>query len=394
MIKQSQQLSHILENFKRIREQRGLSTTRIEEILLLGPGWLESIESGAVSISIEMLLSLLKASDILVSDLIAGVPEENDQQFPRNIYAEQSETDIIVRFKYAAYDAEYQLPNATIDQFNQITKVLRDKLAQLVNADGVSKETIKTKAVVGAFESAIELWPNANPSDVWWFIVYRAYLDPFNHPAAFSRLNFEQSWKRTGGWALEEILVRHYATALKNKGINLFIASTDRRDELLSQAKTVEHRLEADKADVILTGDTPEGEVFFGIVHVKASFAERRTDDVPMSKALVDAGYISPLWTMDCKSMPNVKPSNKGELGKVKPAVGKDTRSAKRKDIEDDAFFSACFSYNKNTKPTPNEQVANARIIVCGFANAETDAFHTFIVSEWERFQAENISVL
>jgi len=60
----------------------------------------------------------------------------------------------------------------------------------------------------------MELWPHANPSDIWWFVVSRAYHDPFNHPAHYARLDLGQSWKRTGGWALEEVLVRHYGPAL------------------------------------------------------------------------------------------------------------------------------------------------------------------------------------
>ena len=41
-------------------------------------------------------------------------------------------------------------------------------------------------------------------------IVSPASCDPFNHPAKFSRLDLGQSWKRTGGWPLEEILVLHH----------------------------------------------------------------------------------------------------------------------------------------------------------------------------------------
>ena len=128
-------------------------------------------------------------------------------------------------------------------------------------------------------------------------------------------------------------------------------------------------------------------DVFFGVVHVKASFAERRTDDVPMSKALVDGGYASPLWTMDCKSSPSSSPRNKGELGELKGNGIKDKRSAKRKDIEDDAYFSACFSYNRKTKPTPINQASNARIYLCDFNSADSDAFFDFVCESWDRFK-------
>jgi hypothetical protein len=137
-----------------------------------------------------------------------------------------------------------------------------------------------------------------------------------------------------------------------------------------------------------LVGVTDTGPVCFGVVHVKASFAERRTDDVPMSKALVEAGYCSPLWTMDCKSSPSPLPINRGELGPAKPTIGVDRRSAKRKDIEDDGYFSACFSYNRNTVPTPATQDAAGRIMICDFTNPSDDAFVKFIQAEWERFKS------
>ncbi|PID50431.1 MAG: hypothetical protein CR991_01500 [Proteobacteria bacterium] len=380
------QLKELLETFKLKRLENGIETKEIEEELIWGPGWLDAIEDGSVSISMETFFAILKSAKISLADISTHLTSVNAQEPPRNIEAIQSGKNLRIIFKYAKHDAIYNLKNATEEQFESVVKALRDGLAKLVNVNEDQKEAIKTEAVATSFQKAVSYWPHANPSDIWWFVIYRAYLDPFNHPSIFSRLSFEQSWKRTGGWALEEILVRHYSPSLKKKGINLFIAPNERRGQLLSQAN-VNHRLEADKADVFLTGIIDGEEIFFGIVHVKASFAERRTDDVPMSKALVDAGYVSPLWTMDYKSSPSARPVNKGELGVTKAEKGKDKRSAKRKDIEDDAFFSACFSYNHNTNPTPLNQNSNASIYICGFNNPDSDAFFNFICSSWEHFK-------
>lgn len=386
MNKISPQLKELLQAFRRARLERNIGSADIESELILGPGWLEDIENGKVSISLEMFFAILKTAKISLSELSINLKAPNTQEVPRNISAVQQGQDLKVIFNYAKHDAMYKLPNATVKQFDNVVKTLRDGLSRLVTVEDNLKEAIKTEAVASAFKKAVEYWPTANPSDIWWFVIYRAYLDPFNHPAIFSRLSFEQSWKRTGGWALEEILVRHYAPSLKKKGINIFIAPNEQRAGLLAQAK-VKHRLEGDKADVFLTGNKNGKQVFFGVVHVKASFAERRTDDVPMSKALVDAGYASPLWTMDCKSSPSARPENKGELGDVKVENGTDKRSAKRKDIEDDAFFSACFSYNHNTKPTPTKQKSNARIFLCDFNKPDSDTFYNFICASWDRFK-------
>ena len=116
----------------------------------------------------------------------------------------------------------------------------------------------------------------------------RAFCDPYNHPAQFARLNLDQSWKRTSGWALEVVLVRHYGTFLKENGVDLYIAASSAKQEIVDSLKLAD-RVEADKIDVVLSGDTPSGPQFFGVVHVKASFAERRTDDVPLSTALTNA---------------------------------------------------------------------------------------------------------
>lgn len=388
MNKQSELLSKLLGRLKEKRTKKNITNEDIEQSLIIGPGWIDSFENGDVSITLEMLLSVLKEIDVSISDITQNLNIINYQEFPRNIYAKKKGFGIDVYFKYAKHDAIYFLASATVKKFNQVIRELRNGLAKLVSESEDQSEALKTEAVAKAFIKAVKFWPHANPSDIWWFIIYRAYCDPFNHPAKYSRLSFEQSWKRTGGWALEEILVRHYGPALKKRGIRLFIASYDERERLLDQAQ-VSDRLEADKADVLLTGIIDGKERFFGVVHVKASFAERRTDDVPMSKALVESGYVSPLWTMDCKSTPSPTPFNKGELG-VSKGKKEDKRSAKRKDIEDDGYFSSCFSYNKNTIPTPDTQDTNSRIFVCDFNSPSEDGFCKFMVDKWLQFSAAN----
>ena len=111
------------------------------------------------------------------------------------------------------------------------------------------------------------------------------------------------------------------------------------------------------------------------MVHVKASLAERRTDDVPMSQALMEQGYVSLFWTMDVKSFPGERPENSGEFGEADI----EELSDKRRDFEEHGHFSACFSYNRNTKPTQQRQGLAARIFVCDFTNPDDD-FSQFLV--------------
>jgi transcriptional regulator with XRE-family HTH domain len=375
-------LQALLRNLGTLRVKAGLTHAQLEERLILGPGWISRFESGETIPSVDMVLAILHETNATLPDLLQGLPEPEAAAVERSIFAEQAGNNITVHFRYTDSDARYTLQNSTIEDFETVIKALRNGLAQLAGAtdeEGEQSKAIKTDAVARSFMTAVRLWPHANPSDLWWFIIYRAYCDPYNHPAKFARLDFTQSWKRTGGWALEEVLARHYGPFLKQHGVNLFIADGATKHRLV-QTLNLTDRVEADKVDVVLTGDTPNGQKLFGVVHVKASFAERRTDDVPLSAALTKAGYTSPLWTMDCKSMPGPNPVNRGELGGVEGR-----RSAKRKDIEEEAFFTGCFSYNTNTFASAANLPVERRVNVCNFSNPD-DVFSRFIISRWQTF--------
>ncbi len=373
-----------LTRLRELREHAGLTTEQMDGHLLIGPGWTAVFESGTIVPSMDVLLAMLNVLGVPPSSFFANIPGDKSVHVVRALRAEARGHDVVLHFGYADYDASHCIEGATLDQFRDVVKQLQGGLAQTVSEHVKGRiQAVQRDAVVRAFLRAVELWPEVNPSDLWWFLIYRAYCDPFNHPASSARRDLGQSWKRTAGWALEEVLVRHYRPFLEPKGIRLAIEHSPRKKELLEQLN-IEERLEPDKVDVLLTAMSSGQEVCFGVVHVKASFAERRTDDVPMSRALVDAGYTSPLWTMDCKSTPSANPTNHGELG-CALGDGADRRSAKRKDIEVDGYFSACFSYNSNTIPTPPDQDAKARICVCDFKDPDDD-FARFIVSEWQRF--------
>ncbi|MDZ4153994.1 helix-turn-helix domain-containing protein [Methylicorpusculum sp.] len=383
MTEASGYLKALLLNLRTLREKAGLTASDLEERLILGPGWITRFEEGKTVPNIDMLFAIVHESGANINDLFDELTESPEAaEIERFIFAEQSGNNIVINFRYARFDAEYTLPNSTIDEFEEVIKTLRNGLSRIVIADDSISQAIKADSVAKTFLKATSVWPHVNPSDLWWFVIYRAYCDPFNHPAKFARLDLTQSWKRTGGWALEEIVVRHYGPFLKQHGINLFIANGETKRTLASQIN-VDERIESDKIDVFLTGDQDNKcPVFFGVVHVKSSIAERRTDDVPMSQALSRAGYTSIFWTMDCKSTPSKHPANRGELGKLG-----DSRSAKRKDIEDEGYFTGCFSYNLNTIPSLSSLADEQRIYVCDFTNPD-DAFSRFILQRWSDFQA------
>jgi len=372
-------LKALLNSLRTLRQKARVTEKALEMRLILGPGWIRRFETGETVPSIDMLLAILHETKTNLADLVQALPEPEALAVERAISAEETGKDIIIHFRYAKYDAQYKLSDSTLAQFEAVITTLRNGLARIRSEDKEENETIKTEAVARAFLLAVRLWPKANPSDLWYFLIYRAYCDPYNHPARFARLDFAQSWKRTGGWALEVILARHYGPFLKKHDITLLVPDARTRQKVVASLDLTD-RIEADKIDLVLFGRNSTVPVFFGVVHVKASFAERRTDDVPLSIALSKGGFTSPLWTMDCKSAPGVHPENRGELGQIGTA-----RSAKRKDIEDEGYFTGCFSYNRNTLPSPLSLPAERRVYVCDFSNPD-DAFSRFIISRWQAF--------
>ncbi len=378
MSEQHGYLKGLLANLRKVRETAAISTEKLEEQLILGPGWIKRFEEGKSIPSIDMLLAILHKCGSSIGKLIEGLDAPDAAEVERYIFAEQKNDNILIHFRYDNFDASYELTNAHLHQFESVLKRLRDGLSLLTHTKGELSQSLKADAVAQAFLEAVRVWPHANPSDLWWFIVYRAYCDPYNHPASWARLNLDQSWKRTGGWALEKVLVSHYGNFLQQHGIKVLIVDSATKRRIIKDIK-VRERLEADKIDVVLLGG--EEERFFGVVHVKASFAERRTDDVPMSAALSRAGYTSPLWTMDCKSTPRENPFNKGELG-----INSGPISAKRRDIEEEGYFTGCFSYNGNTIESNPHLPAERRVYVCDFKNPD-DSFSQFLVRRWQIFR-------
>ena len=379
--------AEVLTNLRKAREGAGISQEALGNQLNLGPGWIESFEMGASALDLETLLVLAQGIGVNPAALFVEFDggdkyhskSESELLVRRCLRATQMGNDVLVHFDYGKYDANYLLRGASVSEFEEVTAALRNELSKLIlvsNRSDSDLNQIKSDAVCVSFLKAVELWPAVNPSDLWCFVVYRAYCDPYNHPAQFARLSFEQSWKRAGGWALEKILVSHYRDAFAAHGLSIEIPYGRRKDVLAEQI-IVDARVEKDKIDVFLLG--PDDTVF-GIVNVKASFAERRTDDVPLSEALIRAGYYSPLWTMDCKSTPGEWPINRGELG-----VASGRRSAKRKDFEDDGSFSACFSYNQNTQPSASVDTVKAPVICCNFEDPN-DEFLKSALQAWSLF--------
>ena len=346
---------------RRLRGQQLLSIADLSSAVGVSQSDLEGLEGGQLDPKYSLILSLSQA---------LGVGE--DYLLGYGGYWRFGSTPIDggveLEFRHGSEDARYRLMGVTEEQLNQVLAELRRGLA--------SARVGKTGAIVKAFFRAVELWPEANASDLWLFLISRAYCDRSFHPAATRNGDVQQSWKRASGYALEAILRSHYGAFLSGHGISVRKRKDNERNALLRSALRDDPRLITDKADVLVTRQETvlSPEKLLGVIHVKASIAERRTDDIPLSQLLLEYGYLSIFWTLDGKSFPSTSPVNEGEYGDPDGEI-----TDKRSDIEDHGYFSACFSYNRNTKATRRDDAAS-RIYVCDFRNPD-DAFSGFLLS-------------
>jgi hypothetical protein len=173
-------------------------------------------------------------------------------------------------------------------------------------------------------------------------------------------------------------LAAHYGEFLGRHGVELTKVGAE---QLLRSMGLFGH-VPLDKIDPFIAAREGDSCIPLGVIHLKSSIAERRTDDVPASQQVLSKGYISLFVTLDSKDSPDPNPVNKGEYGlplaydeKKKDWKG----SQKRKDIEVNGVFSGVFSFNTRTTESPAATPSGCRIRRVSFANPD-DTFSRFIL--------------
>lgn len=378
-------LSLVLQRLGETRRARGIDADQLGRDLLLGPGWINAYESALAEPPLSLVIALSSVLEVSIDDLLEGIEfTEPSEIVKRDLRAQQEGDDLVLYFMFGSHESSYRISKATIDEFDQMLLILMEGL--------VAGE--KSRAVANSFLYATRAWPNVNPSDLWYFIIPRAFQDRYNHPASAMDVDQAQSWKRTGGWALERVFLEHYNPKLSKHGLAIVNPPAPEKAAYFNEMGLGEHGI-ADKADLLLVGLQSEGRgKCFGVAHVKASFAERRTDDVPLSQALMERGFTSPLLTMDCKGTPGVQALNRGELGSAWDGEGdSDPRGQKRLDIERDGKFDNCYSFNLLTEPTSSDIQTVRKIQVCSFNdNGDEDPFVEHMVERWLSFSGPESS--
>lgn len=235
-------------------------------------------------------------------------------------------------------EVSIDLPGVSEEAYEAIAVLIDSHLA---NPEGKNRD-----AIAAGFLYALKECSTANASDLWHHVVYRLYrtILPRYRPQ-----DPNQSWVRASGEALEMTLEQFYSPILAPFGIHIkmLIGAPERARALAEMG--ISATVGAAKLDMTLHFHNGQGKlVIFGGVHVKASLAERVSDDIPASRAMMGAGYYSPLWTLDVKSFPppNGDLINRGEFGSL--AVP----SEKRRYIEEHGEFDACYAANSRSIPS------------------------------------------
>lgn len=268
---------------------------------------------------------------------------------------------------------EVLLEGITAEQYLRVER----QISQLFKSLNVKRPLIKNReAIVQALELAIREMPNLNPSDIYHHIVYRIYLRDYTRSTA------EQSWVRAGGEAMELFIEKHYTAVLAPHGIYItaLLSSTEKAKALSEMG--LSGKVGDSKLDVALYGEHEGEKIIFGGVHSKASLAERVSDDVPCSEAMMREGLVSYLYTFDAKSFPPPHGDliNRGELGShTQP-------SDKRRYIEEHGSFDACFSYNLRTSPSFGETPSGKRIYASSLKREE-DVFPIKVIGAWNQYK-------
>ncbi len=263
-----------------------------------------------------------------------------------------------------------ELENISDQQYKAIITHFSDQLKRCKK---------KRDAIAGTFLYAIKLCPESNPSDVWHHIIYRHFI------AQDLGINQAQSWVRSGGEALEFFFPMYYNPMFLSEGIRMraLISRVEKRKALESMHCV--HEVGDAKLDIALEGIGPEGDVIFGGVHVKASLAERVSDDEPASRALMKKGFYSPLLTLDVKSFPPPQGDyvNRGELGSPS------SPSEKRKYIEEHGSFDNCYSYNLRSVAS-KPKTKSGKYIYVQKLNGQPDFFVKDVSERWRLIKDRN----
>ena len=346
------------------RTKLGKSIPIIEAEMAIANGWVKRIESGEPC-PLDLVFGYARTIGLDMDEFGSKFAESITFDPGWSIVSETHSSSRF-HFDYSGHPATILIPTDGTS-----LRLAIDNFIATLNSNK------KAEGITLGFMGLLRDLPTVNPAVVWGLIIQRLYTIPYSwNPDNLSPGgDLAQSWKRSAGWALEQVVVRRYSNALHLHGITI---SSDNKD--IKEFSRAFHINES-KPDVVLFSENKGVKNWIGALAIKASVAERRDDDVPWAGEVMDAGMIVPYVTMDVKSYPGRAPSVDGEYKENWDGVGTDKRNAKRSDVEDQGVFSGVFSFNTNTKPThPKYNTPGNRIFSIDWSNSN-DELLQFILS-------------
>ncbi|MBE2185403.1 MAG: hypothetical protein IAE99_01350 [Rhodothermales bacterium] len=330
--------------------------------------WLASLDQNAADV--------LGEFDWWAGESSPTDPTGNEAEFvpkPGSAVPSPNGGGVLVTLVGQGVQHEVEFPGASVPDYLEVEaetirlfRSLNDASLNLKNRD----------AIFRALDFAMRKLQSVNPSDVYRHIVYRIYL------REYARSQPKQSWVRAGGEGVELFIESWYRDALAARGIEIkALLSGEEKKSALNEMGIAGHVGKA-KLDIALYGLHGGRRIIFGGIHSKASLAERVADDVPCSKAMMETGLLSVLWTFDAKDYPPRDLTNRGELGTPQ------TPSTKRDLIERDGAFDVCFSYNTRTFPSQPNTASGKRIFSSPLLLA--DPLPGYVSDFWQQFQMRN----
>lgn len=251
--------------------------------------------------------------------------------------------------------------------------------------DALRHPGIKNRDVIcEAFLYVLRESRRANASDLWHHVVYRLYCQVYGRHRPQDP---KQSWVRASGEALEIAVERWYTPVLLPHRIRIKALISGAEKKRALEAMGLRALVGGSKLDMALYVEISKGDwQIFGGVHVKASLAERVSDDVPASRAMMKKGYFSPLWTLDVKSFPPPHGDliNRGELGS--PANPSD----KRRYIEEHGDFDGCYSANSRSNRSVGATTSGKRIYRLNL-RGQPDQFATDLIARANQWRSATV---
>ena len=370
----------LIERLLAIRNNTGCTQDELSLALHQPPGFVNAIENFSRPLEIVQLYDWLNALQYDVKQFFAEIDWFIDNQadnrslpaLPIPGAARDVFNGVAIPMAWQGQRREVIIEGMAAQEFTALERVITS-IYQKLNS---TRPSLKNReAIFQALKAAIYGFPHVNPSDLYHHVVYRLYLREYSQTQA------DRSWVRAGGEALELFVEDHYNRVLESYGIKLRWLVTEKLKAQALAQMGLTNLVGGSKLDIALYGLVGDKEVIFGGIHVKASLAERVSDDVPCSVAMINRGYCSYLLTLDAKSFPPPTGDlvNKGELGSLTSA------SDKRIYIETHGSFTGCYSYNLRTIPSGLRTQSGRKIYASTF-ESDSDALPNHIREAWKAF--------